>query len=124
MSTSLKYGAVGVCAIAMIIAGLWPFLDAAARTGVLVAAAIALPIQVAAFAVLIRYLGELNGFLAAWVGGMMVRMLVVAVVAVAAIRTGTEGAVPMLLALVGFFFGLLLLEPVYLRGRSNQTVEA
>ncbi|MGY8778950.1 MAG: hypothetical protein ACKVIN_12635 [Longimicrobiales bacterium] len=124
MSTSLKYAAAGVCAIALVIAGLWPFLDVAARNGVLVAAAIALPIQVAAFAVLIRYLGELNGFLAAWVGGMMIRMLVVAVVAVAAIRTGTEGAVPMLLARVGFFFGLLLLEPVYLRGRSSQTVEA
>jgi CDP-diglyceride synthetase len=124
MSASLKYAAAGVCAIALIVAGLWPFLDVAARNGVLVAAVTALPIQVAAFAVLIRYRGELNGFLSAWVGGMMVRMLVVAVVAVTAVRTDAEGAVPMLLALVGFFFGLLLLEPVYLRGRSNQTVEA
>ncbi|MDE0899310.1 MAG: hypothetical protein OSA81_09855 [Longimicrobiales bacterium] len=124
MSASRKYAAAGVCAIALIVAGLWPFLDVAARNGVLVAAVTALPIQVAAFAVLIRYRGELNGFLAAWVGGMMIRMLVVAVVAVAAVRTDAEGAVPMLLALVGFFFGLLLLEPVYLRGRSNQTVEA
>jgi|TARA_B110000116_G_C16701238_1_gene519901 CDP-diglyceride synthetase len=124
MSASLKYAAAGVCAIALIVAGLWPFLDVAARNGVLVAAVTALPIQVAAFAVLIRYRGELNGFLSAWVGGMMVRMLVVAVVAVTAVRTDAEGAVPMLLALVGFFFGLLLLEPVYLRGRSNQTAEA
>jgi CDP-diglyceride synthetase len=124
MSASLKYAAAGVCAIALIVAGLWPFLDVAARNGVLVAAVTALPIQVAAFAVLIRYRGELNGFLSAWVGGMMVRMLVVAVVAVTAVRTDAEGAVPMLLALVGFFFGLLLLEPVYLRGQSNQTVEA
>jgi hypothetical protein len=124
MSASLKYAAAGVCAIALIVAGLWPFLDVAARNGVLVAAVTALPIQVAAFAVLIRYRGELNGFLSAWVGGMMIRMLVVAVVAVTAVRTDAEGAVPMLLALVGFFFGLLLLEPVYLRGRSNQTVEA
>ena len=124
MSASLKYAVAGVCAISLIVAGLWPFLDVAARKGVLVAAVIALPIQVAAFAVLIRYRGELNGFLAAWVGGMMIRMLVVAVVAVAAIRTDAEGAVPTLLALVGFFFGLLLLEPVYLRGRSNQTVKA
>jgi hypothetical protein len=124
MSASLKYAAAGVCAIALIVAGLWPFLDVAARNGVLVAAVTALPIQVAAFAVLIRYRGELNGFLSAWVGGMMIRMLVVAVVAVTAVRTDAEGAVPMLLALVGFFFGLLLLEPVYLRGQSNQTVEA
>ena len=124
MSASLKYAAAGVCAIALIVAGLWPFLDVAARNGVLVAAVTALPIQVAAFAVLIRYRGELNGFLSAWVGGMMIRMLVVAVVAVTAVRTDAEGAVPMLLALVGFFFGLLLLEPVYLRGRSNQTVKA
>ena len=124
MSASLKYSLAGVSAISLTVAGLWPFLDVAARIGVLIAAVTALPIQVAAFAALIRYRGELNGFLAAWVGGMMIRMLVVAVVAVAAIRTDAEGAVPMLLALVGFFFGLLLLEPVYLRGRSNQTVEA
>jgi len=46
------------------------------------------------------------------------------VVAVVVIRSGTEGAVPMLLALAGFFFGLLLLEPVYFRIGPSETVEA
>jgi len=82
---------------------------------VVTAAAIALPVQVSAFAVLNRYSGQLNGFLAAWVGGTFLRMAVVAVAAVVVIRSGMEGAVPMLLALAGFLFGLLLLEPIYFR---------
>jgi hypothetical protein len=124
MSASLKYGATGVGAVAVIVLGLWPFLDDAGRNGVVVAAAIALPVQVLAFTALNRFRGELGGFLAAWVGGTLVRMLVIAVVAIAVIRSGTEGAVPMLLALAGFFFGLLLLEPVYFRVEPNKTVEA
>ena len=120
----MKYAATGVGAIALIVSGLWPLLDVAARNGVLVAAAIALTVQVAAFSVLNHSRGELNGFMMAWVGGMMVRMLVIAAVAVIVIRSGTESAVPLLLALAGFFFGLLLLEPVFFRVGPNQTVEA
>jgi len=123
MSASLKYAATGVGAVALIVLGLWPFLDDAGRNGVMVAAAIALPVQVLAFAALNRFRGETTGFLAAWVGGTLFRMVVLAVVAITVIRSGTEGAVPMLLALAGFFFGLLLLEPVYFRIEPNKTVE-
>lgn len=124
MSATLKYAACGVAGVTIVTLGLWPFLDSAGRNGVLVAGAVALPVQIVAFAVLLRFRGELNGFLAAWAGGMVVRTLVLAVVAFIVIRSGTEGAVPMLLALAGFFFGLLLLEPVWFRPESNQTVEA
>lgn len=124
MSASLKYAATGVGAIILIVAGLWPFLDAAARNGVLVAAAVAVPVQVIAFAVLTHYRGQVNGFLAAWVGGTLVRMLVIGAVAFAVTRSGTDGALATLLALAGFFFGLLLLEPVYFRPEPNKTVEA
>jgi hypothetical protein len=124
MSASLKYAATGVGAIALIVIGLWPFLDDAGRNGVMVAAGVALPVQVLAFTALNRFRGETNGFLAAWVGGTLLRMVVLAVVAITVIRSGTEGAVPMLLALAGFFFGLLLLEPVYFRIETNKTVEA
>lgn len=124
MSASAKYAVTGVLAIATIVVGLWPFLEPAGRNGVLVAAAVALPVQVIAFWALNRFRGELNGFLAAWVGGTLVRMGVIAIVAILVIRSGTEGAVPMLLALAGFFFGLLLLEPVYFRIRPSETVEA
>ena len=124
MSASLKYASSGVGAIALIVACLWPFLDAPARSGVLIAAAIAVPVQVLAFAALIGFRGRLEGFLAAWVGGTLVRMLVVGLVAFVVIRSGTEGAVPMLLALAGFFFGLLLLEPVFFRLEPSKTVDA
>jgi hypothetical protein len=63
----------------------------------------------------------MNGFLAAWVGGTLLRMTVIAVVAFVAIRSGMEGAVPMLLALAAFFFGLLLLEPVYFGAEPGKT---
>lgn len=121
MSPSLKYATIGVSVIAIVVVGLMPILDAVAWRGVVVAAAIALPVQIAAFAVLNRYHGQLNGFLAAWVGGTMLRMIVLAVVAFVVIRGGTDGAVPMLLALAGFFFGLLLLEPVCFRVEQDQT---
>ncbi len=124
MSPSLKYALTGAAAVALFVSGLWPFLDTAARNGVLVAAAIAVPVQVIAFWALNRHRGELNGFLAAWVGGTFLRIAVLAVVAFVVIRSGTEGAVPLLLALAGFFFGLLLLEPIYFRVEPNKTVEA
>ena len=37
------------------------------------------------------------------------------------IRSGMEGAVPMLLALASFFFGLLMLEPIYFKAEPNGT---
>jgi len=124
MSASLKYATTGGGAIALIVLALWPFLDAAARDGVLLAAAIAVPVQLLAFAMLVRYRDRLDGFMAAWVGGTFLRLLVIAVVAAVVIRADAEGAVPMLLALAGFFFALLMLEPVYLRSGSADRIEA
>jgi len=123
MSPSLKYVMTGVAAIAMVVAGSWPLLDPAARRGVLLAAAVALPVQVVAFAALHRFRLELNAFLAAWIGGTFLRMAVIGAVAFAVIRSGMQGAVAMLLALVGFFLGLLLLEPVFFRAGSGTPAE-
>jgi hypothetical protein len=124
MTPSAKYAVLGAGAVSAIVLGLWPFLDAPARSGVLSAAAVALPVQVIAFAVIQRFRGEVTGFLVAWVGGTLVRMAVLGVVAVTLVRSASEGAVPMLLALAGFFFGLLLLEPVCFRTGPGNTVEA
>jgi hypothetical protein len=117
----MKYAVTGVSIVALSVLALWPFLDPAGREGIVIAAAIALPIQVGAFAALVRYRGQLNGFLAVWVGGTLLRMLVVGLVAVFAIRSGADGGIPMLLALAGFFFGLLLLEPMYFRLEPTET---
>ena len=121
MSASLRYGAAAVAVVALLTVVLWPFLEPAGRQGVLVAAAVALPVQLVAFSVLVRFRGRVSGFMAAWAGGMAVRALAVALVAYAVIRSGSEGAVPMLLALAGFFFALLLLEPVYFRAEPSET---
>ena len=121
MSASRRYGSAAVLLVGVVTLGLWPFVGEAARSGVLVAGLIALPIQVLAFSLLVKYRGRTKGFMAAWAGGMALRTAVVAVVAFVVIRSGTASAVPLLLALAGFFFGLLLLEPIYFKEEMPQT---
>lgn len=103
--------------VCVTVLALWPLLDAPGRGAVVAAAALALPIQIAAFAALVRYRGRANGFLVAWAGGTLVRLTAVVLVGTLMFRSGAEGAMAMSLALAGFFFGLLLLEPFYFRPR-------
>jgi hypothetical protein len=121
LSASLRYAGTALAGCALVTLALWPFLDPEARRGIVIAAAIALPVQIGAFALLIRYRDNMNGFLAIWAGGTLVRMAVVGITAVIVIRSGAAGAVPMLLGLAGFFFGLLLLEPIYFRSAAAET---
>lgn len=118
MNASLKYGVSALLLIGVLVLALWPFLDQPQRRGVLTAGSIALPVQVAAFSVLVRY-REGNRFLAAWAGGMVLRVLVVVLTAVVVIQTATPSGTATLLALAGFFFALLLLEPLHLRRGSE-----
>ena len=122
MSPSTKYLLACVILVTTLVAGVWPFLAPAGRAGVLSAGAVAVLVQGVAFWALNRFRAELNHFLAAWIGGTLVRMAVIGVGAVATINSGADFAVPMLLALAGFFFGLLLLEPFYFRMQSSETV--
>lgn len=121
MSAPLRYALAGSAGVALVTLALWPFLGADGRQGVLVAGAIALSVQVVAFWLLMRFRDHVGGFLAVWAGGTLVRMLVIAGVAFLAIRSEAVGTIPMLLALAGFFFGLLLLEPVCFRTRAGET---
>ena len=109
----MKYAGTAASVVILATAALWPFLGPPARTGVLVAGAVALPTQILAFWLLVGARGRLNAFLAVWVGGTLLRLGLVGVVAVLAVRSGAEGSAAMLLALAGFFFALLLLEPLY-----------
>ena len=121
MKTPLKYLAWGGGGVAAVILALWPVLDPAGHRGLLLAAGIALPVQLLAFVALLKVRGRLNGFLAVWVGGTLLRVLVIATTAFFAIRSGVGGLAPMLLGLAGFFFGLLLLEPVFFRPAAGET---
>ena len=68
--------------------------------------------------------GALKRFLIVWVGGTLARMLAIAGVAFVVLRSGTDGVVPTLLALATFFFGLLLLEPVYFKAGEPRPAAA
>ena len=123
MKTALRYAMTGAVGIAVVTAGLWPFLDGPARDGVLMAGAIALSVQGVAFALLIRFRHRWNAFLAVWVGGTLFRMGLVVVVAIVVLSAEVAGAVPLLLSLAAFLFGLLLLEPLYFRREAERTLE-
>lgn len=112
MTAGLRYAAAGTVLVGLTVAALWPLLDPRGRSGVLLAAAVALAIQVPAFVLLVR--GRRRGgnaFLAAWAGGTVVRMAAVLAAGLILIRATAFAPAPTLLGLAGFFFGLLLLEP-------------
>jgi hypothetical protein len=121
MSREAAYAGMGTAGVALVIFVLWPFLDPASRVGLLVAAAIALPVQWILFAALMRFRGKPNGFLGVWVGGTAVRMMVIGVTAFVAVNWGVEGALALLFGLAGFLFGLLLLEPRYFKPVESET---
>lgn len=123
MRASASYAATGLVAVAVPVLVLWPWLDPAGRNGVLLAAGVAWPIQVGAFAVLLRHREEPRRFVAAWVGGTLVRMGLVVAAAFLVARIEGVALAPALLALAGFFFGLLLLEPIFFRRYTENSID-
>ena len=121
-SGSSGYAAVGTAVVGGAVLVLWPFLGPVAREGVAIAALVALPIQIVSFALLVRLRARPHGFLAAWLGGTLLRMVAIGVVAFLVLRSGTDGALAMLLALASFFFALLLLEPLYFKRAGHKAL--
>ncbi len=78
------------------------------------AAGVAWPVQLAAFAALVR-VREGSGFVVGWALGMALRFAVVVVVAIAVTRSEALDPATALVSLVGFVFVLVLLEPLFLR---------
>jgi hypothetical protein len=114
--------ALGV--VLLIVLGVSPFVSPSARTGIVVAALIAYPIQVFAFFMLIRFWGDGKRFLLVWLGGTVVRMGVLLVAALVVAQTEALPPAPTLLGLAGFFFGLLLLELLFLKPRGIESTES
>ena len=102
---------------------LFQFLEDDGRLGVLIAAGVAFPVQVVAFGLLLRARGEPSRFFVWWGVGVLVRIGVVIVVGIVALRIETLGAEALLLSLAGFFFGLLLIEPVFLKATYNAAID-
>lgn len=114
MSPWMRYGVAGLVFLVLTTGMLWPWLDRPGRAGVTGAALVALPLQVVLFALLRASRQRMNRFLIVWAGGTLIRMGVV-VAAVAVVMKTSAPPAPTLLALAGFLFGLLLLEPVFFR---------
>jgi hypothetical protein len=83
--------------------------------------ALAWAIQVALFTPLVAARGMRNAFFAAWAGGTLVRFAALSAAAWWVWWSGALPLAPALLALAGFLFLLLLLEPVFFRmGLRNE----
>lgn len=115
MRETRSYAALAFVLLAVAVLGLRPVLAPDAHRGVVMAAAVAYPVQVVAFWLLLRYRSEMKGFLAAWVGGTLVRMTLVLGAGVFLGVSELVPLVPTLVALASFFFVLLLLEPLFFR---------
>lgn len=72
-------------------------------------------VQVALFAPLYAARGRGNAFFAAWGGGTLARFATVGLAAWWVWRSGSLPLAPALLALAGFLFLFLLIEPVFFR---------
>lgn len=113
-----RYALLATAVTGVLLAPVWLFSGDEAKRGLLVAGAIALPLQLAVFAGLLTQESGTPGFLAAWGASTLLRFAVVG--AAAFWIAGMEGVdlVVALLALVGLFFVLLMLEPWVLRHRT------
>ena len=105
--------------IAIALTALFPFLEDEGRRGVMLAAAVAYPVQIVAFGLLLRARGEPSRFFVWWGAGVAFRIGVVVIVGLVALRIESLGAEALLLSLAGFFFGLLMIEPAFLKGADK-----
>ena len=119
----MRYALAGLLMIAMAVTALFPFLDEEGRTGVLLAAGVAYPVQVTAFGLLLRARGEPSRFFTWWGVGVAVRIGVVIIAGLVALRIESLGAEALLLSLAGFFFGLLLIEPAFLKAADKDVTD-
>lgn len=123
MKAVIRYAVAGALFVAVVVAGLWPWFDAAGRTGLLVAAGVAYPAQLLGFGLLVRYRRRMKAFLAVWAGGTVVRMGLVLAMGLLLFRVSWLAPLPTLLGLAGLFFGLLLLEPFFFGSTSAPLAE-
>lgn len=109
------YALAAALAVAVVWAGLAALLRPEALAAVAWMGALAWVVQVVTFAPLLASRRRGNAFFAALGGGTLVRLAVLGAAAWAVWRTGSLPLAPALLALAGFLFLLLLLEPVFFR---------
>lgn len=110
-----QYAIAATVVTAVIGGAMWPFLDGTGRMSLMVAASIALPVQLGAFLLVVPSLGDQNRFLVRWGIGVLARMGVVGGVGLLLPRLQSLDGGVLLLTICGLFFALLLLEPAFFR---------
>lgn len=123
MRAVVRYAVVAAIFVTGVVAVLWPWLDAPGRRGLMLAGAVAYPVQLLGFSLLVRYRGRMKAFLAVWAGGTLVRVALVLATGLLLLRMTRLAPVPTLLGLAGLFFGLLLLEPIFFEPSSTSLTE-
>lgn len=111
----LAYAITGLVATTLIAVTIAALVEADGTRAVWLAAAVAYSIQLVAFGLLLFVRGQAQLFMAAWLGGMVLRFGVLGVGAYWLTQTSVLPRSLTLLSFVGFVFLLLLLEPVFLR---------
>ena len=91
------------------------FVDRSGARAVWVACAAAYALQLVAFGLLLLLRGQAHLFMAAWLGGMVLRFGALGLGAFWLSRTTALPRSTTLVSFVGFVFLLLLLEPLFLR---------
>ena len=113
-----RYAVATTVVVTLAVGGLWPFLDASGRAGLLLASGIALPVQWGLFLLVVRALGDSTQFLLRWGIGILARMGLVAAAGILLPRLGGLDGSVLILSLCGLFFVLLLLEPLFFRNQA------
>lgn len=121
MRSVLEYSALCVVISALGLLVLLSSVPPDSARGVVTAVSVALPLQIIFFALLVRYRDHPTGFLGAWVGGMLGRLALVGLMAFAVTWRDDLSPAATLLTLAGLLFGLLLLEPLFLRKRLRDS---
>lgn len=114
MKRVVRFSVVSVTIVGAVVALAWFTLDPAAGQGVLIAGCVAVPLQIAGFAFLVRMRDDAKGLMAAWVGGVMARLAAIVAMAVVVLLVPTLAPAATMIAMAGFLFGLALLEHRYL----------
>ena len=115
MTAWIAYAASAVALVVVGSATVGWLVGPARSAGAWVAGAVAVAVQLVAFAALVRSRRRGRDFLVSWGSGMLLRFGVIAGLAFWVTRMTTLDPEVTLLSLVGFVFLLVLLEPAFLR---------
>jgi heme A synthase len=115
LTALIRYALTALVAVGVGVAVLGVLLNDEGRRGTVLAGLIAYPVQVSAFWLLLRAKDRPSRFIVWWGAGIALRVAVVAAVGIASSRLASVEPAALLLSLVGFFFVLLLMEPVFLK---------